>query len=107
MMKLVNDIKFNINDLNEGKKVIAINEKFKVICFVFEEGKGLPNHRHNGYASVYVCEGKVDIEFVGGEKYQLNKGDFMPFDARQEHNVIAAVKSKVLVIISEVLDKSK
>ena len=50
-----------------------------------------------------VYEGKVDMEFVDGEKYQLNKGDFLPFDARIEHNVIARCRSKVLVTISESL----
>ena len=40
------------------------------------------------------------MEFINGEKYELNKGDFMPFDARVEHNVIAKVKSKVLGVWS-------
>ncbi len=97
------EIKCNINEVKEGKKIVAMNKKFKTICFVFEEGKGLPNHSHNGYASIFVYEGKVDFEFIGGEKYELNAGDFMPFDAREEHNVIAKIKSKVLVTISEAL----
>ena len=61
----------------------------------------MPNHTHNGYASIFIYEGSVSIEFVDGEKYNLNKGDLMQFDARIEHNVIAKVKSRVLVTISE------
>lgn len=91
----------NVDKINEGKEIIAMNKKFKTICFVFDEEKGLPNHTHNGYASILIYDGSVLMKFVNGEKYELNKGDFMPFDARIEHNVIAKVKSKVLVTISE------
>ena len=91
----------NIDNIDEGKEIIAMNKKFKTICFVFDVGKGLPNHTHNGYASIFIYEGSVSIEFVDGEKYNLNKGDLMQFDARIEHNVIAKVKSRVLVTISE------
>ena len=84
----------NIDKIGESKEVVVFNPKFKVVYFDFEVGKGLPNHTH-------IYEGSVSIEFVDGEKYNLNKGDLMQFDARIEHNVIAKVKSRVLVTISE------
>ena len=71
------------------------NEKFKTLFFKFEDGKGLPNHSHNGYATIQVVSGTVDIEF--------KDGDFLPFDARIEHNVISKGTSKVLVTISQSL----
>jgi hypothetical protein len=43
------------------------------------------------------------MEFTSGEKSVLNQGDFLPFDARIEHNVIAKELSKILVIISQLL----
>lgn len=64
-----------------------------------EESKGLPNHTHNGYASIQVIDGIVDMKFENGETFELKCGDFLPFDARIEHNVIARVTSKVLVTI--------
>ena len=67
--------------------------------FKFEPTKGLPNHTHNGYASIQVLDGIVDMKFTDGEEFELNKGDFLPFDARKEHNIIARVTSKVLVTI--------
>ena len=91
----------NIDKIGESKEVVVFNPKFKVVDFDFEVGKGLHNHTHNGYASIFIYEGSVSIEFVDGEKYNLNKGDLMQFDARIEHNVIAKVKSRVLVTISE------
>lgn len=93
----------NINSLNTNREILVQNEKFKTVYFKFEEGKGLPNHTHNGYAAVYVLEGSIDMEFANGEKFVLNQGDFLPFDARIEHNVIAKELSKILVIISKPL----
>ncbi|MGL5756623.1 MAG: cupin domain-containing protein [Paraclostridium sp.] len=93
----------NVNNLNTNREILVHNEKFKTVYFEFENGKGLPNHTHNGYASVYVVNGSVDIEFATGENFILNQGDFLPFDARIEHNVIANETSKILVIISQPL----
>ena len=72
----------NIDKIGESKEVVVFNPKFKVVYFDFEVGKGLPNHTHNGYASIFIYEGSVSIEFVDGEKYNLNKGDLIQFDAR-------------------------
>lgn len=93
----------NVDSIDEGKKMLVNNSKFKTICFNFEEGKGLPDHVHNGYATILIYDGEVDIKFENGEEFNLKKGDFLPFDARIKHNVIATVKSKVLVTISESL----
>lgn len=90
----------NINKINTNREFLVVNEKFKTLFFKFEKGKGLPNHSHNGYATIQVLDGIVDIEFVSGEKFELREGDFLPFDARIEHNVIAREISKVLVTIS-------
>ena len=75
----------------------------KTLFFKFEDGKGLPNHSHNGFATIQVVGGTVDIEFKDGEKFDLKEGDFLPFDARIEHNVISKGTSKVLVTISQSL----
>ncbi|WP_195938385.1 cupin domain-containing protein [Romboutsia sp. 1001713B170131_170501_G6] len=89
----------NLNNIETNREILVQNEKFKNILFKFEEGKGLPNHTHNGYATVQVISGSVDIEFKTGEKFVLNPGDFLPFDARVEHNVIARELSSILVTI--------
>lgn len=91
----------NIYKIESEREFLAHNEKFKTIYFKFEEGMGLPNHSHNGYASIQVVSGIVDMEFLTGEKFVLEAGDFLPFDARVEHNVIARELSKILVTISQ------
>ena len=89
---------YNINEVTQ-REIMAHNEKFKQICFVFEPGKGLPNHTHNGLAAIQVVDGEVDMTFQNGDHYTLKSGDVLEFDAKIEHNVIAKVKSKVIVTI--------
>lgn len=89
----------NINKIDTNREFLIENEKYKILFFKFEEGKGLLNHTHNGYASIQVLDGIVDIKFTNDEVFELRDGDFLPFDARIEHNVIARVTSKVLVTI--------
>ncbi|MDO5516065.1 MAG: cupin domain-containing protein [Clostridium sp.] len=93
----------SVDDLNEPKKLLGMTPKFKTMYFDFEVGKGLPDHVHNGYASIFVYDGKVKMEFESGEKFEFKKGDYLAFDARVRHNVIAEVPSKILVHISEVV----
>ena len=88
----------NVNDVQE-KEILVKNDKLKLVCFVFEQGKGLPNHTHNGMAIIQVISGKVNISFTDGNAYTLSSGDVLEFDARVEHNVIAQTTSRVLVTI--------
>ena len=89
----------NINNIVTNREFLVENEKFKTLFFKFEDGKGLPNHSHNGYATIQVVSGTVDIEFKDGEKFELKEGDFLPFDARIEHNVISKGTSYYIAII--------
>lgn len=91
----------NINEIESDKEILVLNEHFKTIYFKFEEGKGLPNHSHNGAATIQVINGVVNIEFNDGNRFKLVEGDFLSFDARIEHNVIAEEESKVLVTIEK------
>ena len=58
----------NINNIVTNREFLVENEKFKTLFFKFEDGKGLPNHSHNGFATIQVVSGTVDIEFKDGEK---------------------------------------
>ena len=91
--------KINVNEIETKRELLVENEKYKTLFFKFEPTKGLPNHTHDGYASIQVIDGIIDMNFTHGQAYELKKGDFLAFDARDEHNVIAIVVSKVLVTI--------
>ena len=91
----------NVNNIEASREILVENDRFKTIYFKFEEGKGLPNHVHNGFATIQVVSGEVNMEFKSGEKFELKTGDFLSFDARVEHNVIAKELSKVLVTIAK------
>ena len=105
-MKIADKMEINpvsVDNIDEPKKLLGMTPKFKTMYFNFDKGKGIPDHVHNGYASIFVYEGKINIEFADGNKFELNKGDYLPFDARVKHNVIAEIQSRVLVTISESL----
>lgn len=91
----------NVDNIAAGSQVMANNDKFKTMCFNFQEGSGLPKHTHNGSASIFIIEGSVDMEFVGEGGLVLGCGDFLSFDASKEHNIIAKETSKVLITISQ------
>lgn len=83
----------------ESRQILVQNDKYKMICFVFEPGKGLPNHTHNGLAAIQVVSGSVDMNFTDGTAHILTAGDVLGFDASIAHNVIAKETSKVIVTI--------
>lgn len=88
----------NINSIT-SKQILFQTDQYKTICFVFEPGKGIPNHAHNGLAVLHVVSGLVDMDFTNGTKYTLKSGDVLGFDAKIEHNIIAKEMSKVIITI--------
>lgn len=88
----------NLQPLTE-RTILNKTDVYKAICFIFEEGKGLPNHIHPGLATIQVLDGSLDMKFADGTYHDLKTGDFLGFDASIEHNLIAKEKSKVLVTI--------
>lgn len=95
---------YHLANLEEVKQVIANNPKFRTVYFKFDVGRGLPKHNHNGYATIYVIKGEISMSLSNGESYELLTGDFLSFDARIEHDVLATLESEVLVTISEALE---
>lgn len=95
---------YRLANLEEVKQVIANNPKFRTVYFKFDVGRGLPKHNHNGYATIYVIKGEISMSLSNGESYELLTGDFLSFDARIEHDVLATLENEVLVTISEALE---
>ena len=44
------------------------------------------------------------MSFSKGQSHELITGDFLSFDARIEHDVLATLESQILVTISESLE---
>ena len=68
-----------------------------------EPGKESPYRNRSVEENLELFEKMKNGEFKDGEKFELKEGDFLPFDARIEHNVISKGTSKVLVTISQSL----
>ena len=95
---------YQLKNIKETKQVLADNPKFRTVYFQFDVGKGLPKHSHNGYATIYVLKGEISMSFSKGQSHELITGDFLSFDARIEHDVLATLESQILVTISESLE---
>lgn len=91
----------NLDKIEELNHLLVQNDCFKSIFFKFEKGKCLPNHSHNGFATIQMISGSINIDFINGEHFLLTKGDFLPFNAKIEHNIKANELSKILVTISK------
>lgn len=91
-MKLV-----NINNIQESKKILLVNDLLKVIYLSFEKDEGLPHHSLNGVGVLQVLEGHITIEFDTGDIFDLKVGDLLEFKSSILHTVKAKEKSKVLL----------
>ena len=91
--------KINVNEIETKRELLVENEKYKTLFFKFEPTKGLPNHTHDGYASIQVIDGIIDMNFTHGQAYELKKGDFLAFDARDEHMLPISVKNLYTICI--------
>ena len=61
--------KINVNEIETKRELLVENEKYKTLFFKFEPTKGIPNHTHNGYASIQVLDGIVDMKSSKGKGF--------------------------------------
>ena len=87
----------NIEKISESKKLLGRSPKFKTMYLKFEEGKKLSSSSHNGYASIFVYEGKINLKFETGEEFQLEKGSYLALDGSVKHSAVVEAPSKVVV----------
>lgn len=90
----------HVGDVKE-KMILTENESFKVICYNFDEESAIPRHSYRGSGVVQILSGEVEMHFTNGQSYNLRSGDVFPFDAREEHYVIAGEGSKVLYTVQQ------
>lgn len=90
----------NINAITK-KTILVENDCFQTICYVFDEDGGIPNHRFNGVAAVYIASGTIYIHFVNGKSYILTEGDILSFDATIDHYVLAKEASKAILTLAK------
>ncbi|MDA3733305.1 cupin domain-containing protein [Niameybacter massiliensis] len=90
----------NINDLT-AQSTLASHNGCQTTCLVFEEESAIPQRTYRGMGTLQVVCGEVEMHFVNGESYTLRQGDYMPFDARVDHYVIAKENTKALLTIQE------
>ena len=98
-LESVNLNPINIEEISESKKLLGMTPKFKTMYLRFEKGMEVTGRSHEGYASLFVYKGKINIEYETGEKFTVVKGSYLAVDARVKHSVSVEEPSEVVVTI--------
>lgn len=94
--------KINFNELvayapgSVVSKQIIKKETGNVTLFAFDKGEGLSEHTAPFDALVQVIDGKVEI-LIGGEPYELEKGESVLMPAGIPHALKAVEQFKMLL----------
>lgn len=108
MDKLIKNIEFskvlNMEDLvayQEGQVVsrtLAQGKNVSVTLFAFDKDEEISTHSSGGDAMVYILDGKAEIT-VGGEIFNLQKGETMVMPAGVPHALRAEERFKMLLVV--------
>jgi quercetin dioxygenase-like cupin family protein len=79
-------------------KMLIKKETGNLTLFAFDKGQALSEHTAPFDAAVLVLEGTAEI-IIGGDSFILNEGDFVTMPADTPHDVKAAEKFKMLLIM--------
>jgi quercetin dioxygenase-like cupin family protein len=79
-------------------KMLIKKETGNLTLFAFDKGQALSEHTAPFDAAVLVLEGTAEI-VIGGESFILGEGDFVTMPANTPHDVKAAEKMKMFLIM--------
>ena len=79
-------------------RTLAQGKPVSITLFAFEEGEEISSHSSSGDALVYLLDGQAEIT-VGGEKFNLKKGETIVMPAGIPHALNAVKQFKMLLIV--------
>ena len=89
-------------EIGGGRRVVVPETSpFQVIEFSGVPDKWRDYWTHDGYETVYVIEGTVELD-LDGEVFSLNAGDSISYDTRLPHRLRAARPDEVKLLMVEV-----
>lgn len=77
--------------LTQGKAV-------SLTLFAFDQGEEISSHTSSGDALVYILDGEAEVT-VGGETFQLKKGETMVMPAGIPHALLAVERFKMFLAV--------
>lgn len=88
-------------EYKEGQVVsrtLSQGKNLSLTLFAFDKGEEISAHSSGGDALVYVLDGNTEIT-IGGEKFNLKKGETIVMPAGVPHALYAADKFKMLLVV--------
>ncbi|MDI9447180.1 MAG: cupin domain-containing protein [Pelotomaculaceae bacterium] len=79
-------------------RTLAQGKPVSITLFAFDEGEEISSHSSSGDALVYLLDGQAEIT-VGGEKFNLKKGETIVMPAGIPHALNAVKQFKMLLIV--------
>lgn len=79
-------------------KTIVKNNSGNITLFSFDIGQGLSEHSAPFEAFVQILDGSAEIT-IGGQKYIVNKGQYIVMPANIPHALQAAEKFKMMLVM--------
>lgn len=79
-------------------RTLAQGKPVSITLFAFDEGEEISSHSSSGDALVYLLDGQAEIT-VGGEKFNLKKGETIVMPAGISHALNAVKQFKMLLIV--------
>lgn len=79
-------------------RTLAQGKPVSITLFAFDEGEEISSHSSSGDAFVYLLDGQAEIT-VGGEKFNLKKGETIVMPAGIPHALNAVKQFKMLLIV--------
>ncbi|AGC67980.1 cupin 2, conserved barrel domain protein [Thermoclostridium stercorarium subsp. stercorarium DSM 8532] len=108
MDKLIKNIEFskvlnmeNLVSYQEGQVVsrtLAQGKNVSLTLFSFDKGEEISSHSSGGDALVYILDGEAEIT-IGGEVFNLKKGETIVMPAGIPHALLARERFKMLLVV--------
>jgi quercetin dioxygenase-like cupin family protein len=91
----------NLVEYQSGQVVsrtLAQGKPMSLTLFAFDKEEEISSHSSSGDALVYVMDGTAEIT-IGGEKFQLKKGETIVMPAGIPHALLAVERFKMLLVV--------
>ena len=79
-------------------RTLAQGKTLSLTLFAFDKGEEISTHSSAGDALVYLMDGEAEIT-IGGEKFQLKKGETVVMPAGIPHALLAVERFKMFLVV--------
>lgn len=79
-------------------RTLSQGKNMSLTLFAFDKGEEISSHSSGGDALVYILDGEAEIT-IGGEIFNVKKGETIVMPAGISHSLLATSKFKMLLVV--------